>query len=155
MLMPSHCIYIKIVSEYDQEIPQSQIADNPVAPRRRAAQPDIRIREKVYCDWTSTRHSVQLRRTHYTFQRVIYEGRAGILRICCSHATNSEFLLDYRIEPGFISKREHRRIFIIAVFGWTIGFLTCPGQHDKRIPFVLIKRLRFTKVYGLTNIDLE
>ena len=30
---------LKIVSEYDQEIPQSQIADNPVAPRGRAAQP--------------------------------------------------------------------------------------------------------------------
>ena len=27
------------VSEYDQEIPQSQTADNPVAPRGRAAQP--------------------------------------------------------------------------------------------------------------------
>ena len=35
----------KIVSEYDQEIPQSQTADNPVAPRGRAAQPsqDTRI----------------------------------------------------------------------------------------------------------------
>ena len=33
----SQCI--KIVSEYDQEIPQSQTADNPVAPRGRAAQP--------------------------------------------------------------------------------------------------------------------
>ena len=33
-------VYIpKIVSEYDQEIPQSQTADNPVAPRGRAAQP--------------------------------------------------------------------------------------------------------------------
>ena len=32
-------IYSKIVSEYDQEIPQSQTADNPVAPRRRATQP--------------------------------------------------------------------------------------------------------------------
>ena len=31
--------YKKIVSEYDQEIPQSQTADNPVAPRGRAAQP--------------------------------------------------------------------------------------------------------------------
>ena len=30
---------IKIVSEYDQEIPQSQTADNPVAPRGIAAQP--------------------------------------------------------------------------------------------------------------------
>ena len=30
---------IKIVSEYDQEIPQSQAADNPMAPRGRAAQP--------------------------------------------------------------------------------------------------------------------
>ena len=28
---------VKIVSEYDQEIPQSQIADNPMAPRGRAA----------------------------------------------------------------------------------------------------------------------
>ena len=31
--------YKKIVSEYDQEIPQSQTADNPVAPRGRAAHP--------------------------------------------------------------------------------------------------------------------
>ena len=30
---------IKIESEYDQEIPQSQTADNPVATRGRAAQP--------------------------------------------------------------------------------------------------------------------
>ena len=30
---------LEIVSEYDQEIPQSQTADNPVAPRGRAAQP--------------------------------------------------------------------------------------------------------------------
>ena len=29
----------KIVSEYDQEIPQSQTADNHVPPRGRAAQP--------------------------------------------------------------------------------------------------------------------
>ena len=29
----------KIVSEYDQEIPQSQTADNPIAPPGRAAQP--------------------------------------------------------------------------------------------------------------------
>ena len=29
----------KAVSEYDQEIPQSQTADNPMAPRRKAAQP--------------------------------------------------------------------------------------------------------------------
>ena len=28
-----------IVSEYDQEIPQSQTADNPMAPRGRATQP--------------------------------------------------------------------------------------------------------------------
>ena len=35
------CLFFKakIVSEYDQEIPQSQTADNPVAPRGRAAQP--------------------------------------------------------------------------------------------------------------------
>ena len=35
----SYVFTIKIVSEYDQEIPQSQTADNPVAPRGRAAQP--------------------------------------------------------------------------------------------------------------------
>ena len=35
----------KIVSEYDQEIPQSQTADNPVAPRGRAAQPPRDIRK--------------------------------------------------------------------------------------------------------------
>ena len=29
----------KIVSDYDQELPQSQTADNPVTPRGRAAQP--------------------------------------------------------------------------------------------------------------------
>ena len=29
----------KIVSEYGQEIPDSQTADNPMAPRGRAAQP--------------------------------------------------------------------------------------------------------------------
>ena len=35
----------KIVSEYDQEIPQSQTADYPVAPRGRAAQPSRAIRK--------------------------------------------------------------------------------------------------------------
>ena len=30
---------LEIVSEYDQEIPQSQTADNPTAPRGRATQP--------------------------------------------------------------------------------------------------------------------
>ena len=32
----NHCNFIN--SEYDQEIPQSQTADNPVTPRGRAAQ---------------------------------------------------------------------------------------------------------------------
>ena len=32
-------VLLKIVSEYDQEIPQSHAADKPVAPRGRAAQP--------------------------------------------------------------------------------------------------------------------
>ena len=35
----------EIVSEYDQEIPQSQTADNPVAPRGRAAQPSQATRK--------------------------------------------------------------------------------------------------------------
>ena len=30
---------LKIISEHDQKIPQSQTADNPAAPRGRAAQP--------------------------------------------------------------------------------------------------------------------
>ena len=38
-------ITTKIVSEYDQENPQSQTADNPVAPRERAAQPSRDIRK--------------------------------------------------------------------------------------------------------------
>ena len=35
----------KIVSEYDQEIPQSQTTDNPLAPRGRVAQPSQDIRK--------------------------------------------------------------------------------------------------------------
>ena len=38
-LVDHQILLSKIVSEYDQEIPQSQTADNPVAPRGRAAQP--------------------------------------------------------------------------------------------------------------------
>ena len=37
----------KIVSEYDQEIPQSQTADNPLAPRGRAAQPSRDTRKTI------------------------------------------------------------------------------------------------------------
>ena len=39
--------YAKIVSEYDQEIPQSQTADNPVAPQGRAAQPSRDTRKQI------------------------------------------------------------------------------------------------------------
>ena len=38
-VVPSLLQLAKIVSEYDQEIPQSQTADNPMAPRGRATQP--------------------------------------------------------------------------------------------------------------------
>ena len=41
-------VLTKIVSEYDQEIPQSQTADNPVAPRGRAAQPSRDTRPRGY-----------------------------------------------------------------------------------------------------------
>ena len=43
------CILLapKIVSEYDQEIPQSQTADNPKAPRGRATQPSQDTRETI------------------------------------------------------------------------------------------------------------
>ena len=37
--MLDHGSKLKKVSEYDQEIPQSQTVDNPVAPQGRAAQP--------------------------------------------------------------------------------------------------------------------
>ena len=37
--MGAICSHGIIVSEYDQEIPQSQTAEKPVAPRGRAAQP--------------------------------------------------------------------------------------------------------------------
>ena len=38
--LPKRVMFLlKIVSKYDQEIPQSQIADNPMAPRGRATQP--------------------------------------------------------------------------------------------------------------------
>ena len=46
----------KIVREYDQEIPQSQTADNPMAPRGRAAQPsrDNRSRFSYLCGRSSS-----------------------------------------------------------------------------------------------------
>ena len=39
ILMDYKMVLEKIVNEYDQEIPQSQTADNPVAPQGRAVQP--------------------------------------------------------------------------------------------------------------------
>ena len=44
---PKYRFPSKIVSEYDQELPQSQTADNPVPPRGRAVQPsrDISIKK--------------------------------------------------------------------------------------------------------------
>ena len=43
----THIIEPKLVSEYDQEIPQSQTADNPMTPRGRAAQPSRDTRKSV------------------------------------------------------------------------------------------------------------
>ena len=40
-----HLTYSKIVSEYDQEIPQSQTADKPMAARGRATQPSRHFRK--------------------------------------------------------------------------------------------------------------
>ena len=42
-----HWLDPKIVSEYDQEKPRSQTADNPVAPRGRAAQPSQDTRKTI------------------------------------------------------------------------------------------------------------
>ena len=44
-LIGSSFICSEIVSEYEQKIPQSQTADNPMAPRGRAAQPSRDTRE--------------------------------------------------------------------------------------------------------------
>ena len=41
----NHILISYIVSEYDQEIPPSQTADNPIAPRGRATQPSLDTRE--------------------------------------------------------------------------------------------------------------
>ena len=38
---------VKTVSEYDQEIPQSQTADNPMVPRGRATQPSRDTRKQI------------------------------------------------------------------------------------------------------------
>ena len=38
----------KIVSEYDQELPQSQTADNPMVPQGRAEQPSRDTRKTNY-----------------------------------------------------------------------------------------------------------
>ena len=39
LIYKSRDIIPRIISEYDQEIPQSQTADDPMTPRGRAAQP--------------------------------------------------------------------------------------------------------------------
>ena len=49
-------IAAKIVSAYDQEIPQSQTADNPVAPRGRAAQPSQDTRKTKLSNQLSLPH---------------------------------------------------------------------------------------------------
>ena len=57
-------LYIpKIVSEYDQEIPQSQTADNPVAPRGRAAQPSQDTRKTNYPYVALNARSLDIMRT--------------------------------------------------------------------------------------------
>ena len=50
----------KIVSEYDQEIPQSQTADNPVAPRGRAAQPSRDTRKTNLSKATSSLFPIEM-----------------------------------------------------------------------------------------------
>ena len=41
------CQMSKIISEYDQEMPQSQTADKPLAPRRRATQKSLDTRKTI------------------------------------------------------------------------------------------------------------
>ena len=51
-------VFSKTVSEYDQEIPQSQTADNPMAPRGRAAQPSRDTRNYLNCQLLTSHNSV-------------------------------------------------------------------------------------------------
>ena len=44
---PANINLKKIVSEYDQKIPQSQTADNLISPRGRAAQPSRDTRKTI------------------------------------------------------------------------------------------------------------
>ena len=50
----------KKVSEYDQEIPQSQTADNPVAPRGRATQPSRDHQEDKFSKATSSLYPIKI-----------------------------------------------------------------------------------------------
>ena len=50
----------KIVSEYDQEIPQSQAADNPVAPQGRAVQPSRDTRKTNLSKATSSLFPIKM-----------------------------------------------------------------------------------------------
>ena len=50
----------KIVSEYDQEIPQSQTADNPIAPRGRATQPSRDTRKTKLSKATSSLFPIKI-----------------------------------------------------------------------------------------------
>ena len=53
-------LYLKKVSEYDQEIPQSQTADKPMAPRGRATQPSQRHKEDKLSKATSSLFSIKM-----------------------------------------------------------------------------------------------
>ena len=52
--------YKKILSEYDQEIPHSQTADNPVAPRGRATQPSRDTKEDKLSKATSSLFPIKM-----------------------------------------------------------------------------------------------
>ena len=54
------CKGSKIVSEYDQEIPQSKTAGNPIAPRGRAPQPSRDSKEDKLSKATSSLFPIKM-----------------------------------------------------------------------------------------------
>ena len=79
-------IQTRIVSEYDQEIPQSQTADNPVAPRGRAAQPS---RQGSGLHWPI--RSVVL--AFYSHKRIYYSIGIEFSHLLVTHCINGSILV--------------------------------------------------------------
>ena len=100
---------IIIVSEYDQEIPQSQTADNPVAPRGRAAQPS-RDTRKTNCFSSGPTLIVKIRATY----------SAEI------HHTSENLSMTPKMRNG----QSHIHIVSLCMGKMLLNLNTLPGHND-------------------------